>query len=364
MPDKNKNAPSSRPRLTQKRAVTIKDLAAALNLSIATISRALNGYPDIGEKTRARVVAAAKEAGYRPNRNAQRLVTQRTRNIGWIQSDSARKFVDPHFSEILAGVLRATRRHQYDVVMTSDSPENQLDVYDRYIKDNSVDGFLVDLPQSGDKRIAMLRENKSRFVVHGRYDGPKGYSWVDIDNFGIIKSAIELLYANGHRKFAFVNGDEIFRYASERHAGALAGLESVGLGAENLIIVNSQHPMGRSSNALTFAALEDSSVTALLYSSATMLANSGAALKDRGRVISENLSVVSVDDCLAHIDLAPFSDKVTFLRSSLQEAGQALIEVLMRQIEHGEEAVEVFMPTVFHTERGLDVSGLAPELLG
>ena len=58
------------------RSVTIKDLAAELGLSITTISRALNGYPDVGEKTRKRISEVAQKLGYRPNRNAQRLVTQ------------------------------------------------------------------------------------------------------------------------------------------------------------------------------------------------------------------------------------------------------------------------------------------------
>ena len=67
------------------RNITIKDLAAELGLSITTISRALNGYPDVGEKTRRRVSEVAQKLGYRPNRNAQRLVTQRTHNIAWVQ---------------------------------------------------------------------------------------------------------------------------------------------------------------------------------------------------------------------------------------------------------------------------------------
>ena len=85
------------------RSVTIKDLAAELGLSITTISRALNGYSDVGEKTRRRVSDTARRLGYRPNRNAQRLVTMRTHNVAWVQQDNDRKFVDPHFVEVMAG---------------------------------------------------------------------------------------------------------------------------------------------------------------------------------------------------------------------------------------------------------------------
>ena len=85
------------------RSVTIKDVAAELGLSITTISRALNGYADVGEKTRKRITETAQRLGYRPNRNAQRPVTRRTHNIAWVQPDD-RKFVDPHFVEVMAGV--------------------------------------------------------------------------------------------------------------------------------------------------------------------------------------------------------------------------------------------------------------------
>ena len=128
------------------RSVTIKDLAAELGLSITTISRALNGYADVGEKTRARVEDAARRMGYQPNRNAQRLVLQRTHNIAWVQSDNELKYLDPHFSEVMAGVLAEARGANYDIVLTSHGQDRELQTYDRYVRDNSVDGFIIDLP--------------------------------------------------------------------------------------------------------------------------------------------------------------------------------------------------------------------------
>src|ERR1700759_1881111 len=109
---------SARAPAAAGRNVTIKDLAAELDLSITTISRALNGYPDVGDRTRAKVEGAAKRLGYRPNRNAQRLVLQRTHNIAWVQSDNERKYLDPHFSEVMAGVLAEAREVTYDIVLT------------------------------------------------------------------------------------------------------------------------------------------------------------------------------------------------------------------------------------------------------
>lgn len=136
--------------------VTIKDLAEELGLSITTISRGLNGYSDVGPDTRRRVAEAAQRMGYRPNRNAQRLVTKRTHVLAWIQSDDDRKFIDPHLAEVMAGVLRGAREENYDILLTGDRPERLISVYDRYVHDNSVDGFIVDLPQISDPRVDFL----------------------------------------------------------------------------------------------------------------------------------------------------------------------------------------------------------------
>src|SRR3569623_1524251 len=166
------------------RNITIKDLAAELDLSLTTISRALNGYADVGSETRAKVEDAAKRLGYRANRNAQRLVLQRTHNIAWVQTDNELKYLDPHFAEVMAGVLAQAREVNYDIVLTSHGRDRELATYDRYVRDNSVDGFIVDLPREDDARIDFLMESGRPFVVHGRDHRSSQYGWLDMDNYG------------------------------------------------------------------------------------------------------------------------------------------------------------------------------------
>src|SRR3569833_388304 len=199
------------------RNITIKDLAAELDLSITTISRALNGYPDVGERTRQKVESAAKRLGYRPSRNAQRLVLQRTHNIAWVQSDNELKYLDPHIAEVMAGVLAQALEANYDIVLTSHGKDREITTYDRYVRDNSVDGFIVDLPRENDERIAFLTESGRPNEVHGRHRRPGRYAWADMDNYGNFYRLARLLIANGHRQIAFINGDEACNYALYRH---------------------------------------------------------------------------------------------------------------------------------------------------
>lgn len=348
-----KNRPASRGR-----NVTIRDVAAELRLSITTVSRALGGYADVSAETRKRVEDTAGRLGYRPNRNAQRLVTKRTHVLAWIQSDNVRIHVDPHFVEVLSGVLQTVRAAQYDVILTSDTPERQITAYDRYVHDNSVDGFLVDLPKPDDTRISYLLETGRPFVVHGREHRSDHYCWVDIDNFGIFRALTKLMIDNGHQRIAFINGDEHFAFAAERRRGVEAALDMLGLPRQTVRIHNTVHPMGEPGFDLTEKALADGAPTALLYSSTLMAVDGQAALARAGLRAGETIAVATMDDCLHHVDLAPYAGRITFARSSLREAGMTLATELIRACETGGPPRGVLAPTRFDFAHDTDGSGL------
>ncbi len=350
----DKSSPRDRPGSVQPRNVTIKDLAAELGLSITTISRALNGYSDVGEKTRRRIGEAARRLGYTPNRNAQRLVNRRTHNIAWVQSDNDRKFVDPHFVEVMAGVLRGARERGYDVVLTSHTPERELAVYERCVNDNSVDGFILDLPREDDARIALLLEVGRPFVVHGRDSRSDGYGWVDVDNYGNFYRLTRLLIANGHRRIAFINGDARYTYALYRERGVRAAVRDAGLPTDALAVYNGVHPMGGSGLRLTTQALDDADVTALLYSSTIMAVEGPRAVAGSGREIA----IATMDDQLHYIDLSSYLDQFTFVRSSLRDAGRSLIANLIAQCEGQGEPRGTYIPSSFHLAPRVDASSL------
>ena len=313
--------------------VTIKDLARELDLSITTISRALNGYSDVGAKTRDRVQKAARELGYTPNRNAQRLVTQRSHSIGWIKEDGAQHFVDPHFVEVFAGVLREVKIYDYDVVFASGPEAELVQLFDRYVRDQSVDGFILELPRPNDDRITYLLDAKQPFVVHGRDERSEQYAWVDVDNFGMFETLTNLMLAAGHKKIAFINGDEHYAFAVERRRGAEHAMEDRGKAGDHLAVYNAVHPMVHAGYQLTKKALEDKEVTAILYSSAVMAVEGQAAIASAGRTIGKDVEVATMDDELRHVDLTSLEGLISFVRSPLNESGHALVRQLMKQVQ-------------------------------
>ena len=349
------NTPPDRSRrLTgaQHRNVTIKDLAAELGLSITTISRALNGYSDVGEETRRKVVEAARRMGYTPNRNAQRLVTRRSHSIAWVQSDDDNKYADPHFIEVLAGVLREARIGHYDVLMTSETPERELDAYERYVRDGSVDGFIVDLPRPNDPRVSFLLEAGVPFVVHGREGRHPRYGWVDTDNYGNFYNLTKLILANGHQRFAFINGDERFLYAQVRREAVYDALRDLGCPPDTVLYLEGTHPMVEAGFQLTELALADPSITAFAYSS-ILLATDGLRAVDRaGKVPGKDVMLASMNDELQYLNLASVEGQITYIRSSLRAAGRALVSEVIRQCER-KRVSGTMIPSMFDLAQGI-----------
>lgn len=336
------------------RHVTIKDLAHELGVSITTVSRALNGYSDVGEATRERVFAAARRTGYRPNRNAQRLVAQRTHSLGWVRLDGEGHFADPHFVEVFAGALRTCRDHDYDMVFAAAPTGADAPVYDRYVHNKSVDGFILELPQPDDARISLLLETDVPFVVHGRESRSARYSWVDIDNRGIFKTLAGVLLDSGHTRIGLINGDERFTYALERRIGVQEALSERGLPASGVKAVNAPHPMGLSGFELTDRLIEDGGITAIIYSSAVMALEGQGALTRRGLRPGVDIAIATMHDELRYVDISPYDEVFAFARSSLREAGQALAATLIRCCEGDGEPAGTLVPATFHFPAGMN----------
>ena len=106
--------------------IKLKDLAERLGLSPTTVSRALNGYPEVNEKTRQRVLEAARQYDYRPNASARRLATGRAGAIGAVLPTNRNLLVDPHFVEFLAGIGERLVEDEIDIVLSPTTGDDEM----------------------------------------------------------------------------------------------------------------------------------------------------------------------------------------------------------------------------------------------
>ena len=152
--------------------MNLKELATKLGLSPTTVSRALNGYPEVNEATRARVMAAAKRHNYRPNTRAIRLATGRALAVGHVIPVATRhEIVNPVFADFIAGAGETYARNGYDMVLSVVPDEGEDAAYRDLQSRGAVDGVILHAPRLDDARIPLLHEVGLPFVVHGRATG-------------------------------------------------------------------------------------------------------------------------------------------------------------------------------------------------
>lgn len=185
--------------------VGIRRLAEHLNISIGTVSRALNGRPDVNEATRERVLNAAKELGYVANQSGRNLRQGNTNVIGFtIESglDTAGNS-DNFFLGVYAGVQHVLRRHNLDlVVLPCPTDENPLQYLQRMVARRAVDGMIITATHKVDERIDLLLKTHVPFITLGRSNSGAHYPWIDLDFDGVANRAIDRLVAKGHRHIA------------------------------------------------------------------------------------------------------------------------------------------------------------------
>src|SRR5919108_5150050 len=136
---------------------TIRDVAKKLNLSITTVSRALDGYDDVADETRQLVVHTARKLGYAPNRAARQLRRQKSETIGFILPAGAQHFAEPFFTEFIAGLGNELASRNYDLLVSAVASENdEHEMYRRWAEGGKVDGFILNRLRVKDWRVKFL----------------------------------------------------------------------------------------------------------------------------------------------------------------------------------------------------------------
>jgi LacI family transcriptional regulator len=318
--------------------MNLKELSKHLNLSQTTVSRALNGYPEVNEATRKRVAEAALKYRYRPNVRARTLATGRSMSIGHIIPMSRQsELVNIVFSDFIAGAGLVYAAHGYNMTLTIVKDDGELEAYRAFAERGAVDGVIVQSPACDDRRISFLCDLKIPFVVHGRASKiTTPYAWLDVNNTRAIGTATEYLLTLGHRRIALVNGLETLDFATRRRQGYVAALTAAGIGQDPAIMRSGDmsEPNGHAA-AQALLALADPP-TAFLASSIVLALGIRRALEERGLVMGRDVSVICYDDDISYLPNAGVPPPFTAMRSSVRAAGARCAALLIDRINRPE----------------------------
>ncbi|MCU0910551.1 MAG: substrate-binding domain-containing protein [Rhodobacteraceae bacterium] len=313
----------------------LKDLSAELGLSPTTVSRALNGYPDVSEDTRLRVVEAARRHNYRPDARARGLAMGRARSIGHVIPTATRhEMVNPVFADFIAGAGETYARAGYDMVLSVVGDDDEARLYRDLAATRKVDGIIVHGPRTADPRVALLRELGLPFVVHGRVSEETGpYSWLDVNNRRAFYRATEFLLDLGHRRIALVNGLEYMDFALRRRMGYLGALSDRQIEADPALMSSEEMTEPYGYRAARQMLALDRRPTAFLTASLITALGVRRAVEERGLVLGRDVSIVTHDDELSYFSAPDTVPVFTATRSSVREAGRLAAEMLLDLVE-------------------------------
>ncbi|UJW87085.1 substrate-binding domain-containing protein [Devosia sp. SL43] len=317
----------------------LKDLAEHLGLSQTTVSRALNGYPEVNEATRLRVAETASRLGYRPNASALRLATGRSGAIGLVLRGAGE--LGPHMSEFMAGMSARMSTEEIDILLiTVDSFQDEMAAYRRLAASQKVDAIVLHSPTLKDARAELLLDLKIPFIMHGRTNIGQPVAWMDIDNTGTVERATSHLLDLGHRRIALLNGLKGRTFAEHREIGYLAALSARGVPFDAALMGNSVFT-DEVAFRLAQAMLElRPRPTAFLAGSMMTALGVFRAIRQAGLVLGKDVSMIAHDDVFPYLNADNMYPSMSTTRSSIRQAGTRIAELLL-QIMGGKSVEDI-----------------------
>ncbi len=308
----------------------IRQLARQLDISIGTVSKALNGRSDVNEETRKRVLAAAAALGYVPNQSGRSLRQGTTNAIGFMieYSEETATNSDNFFPGVVEGVQTAVSRHELDLVILpySNDPYEHLK---RVVGRGIVDALIISATLRIDRRLELLAGANIPFIALGRSTSGGDNPWIDLDFKGVADVAIDRLVRYGHRRIAVALPDNETNLGDVLRDAYEAAIARHGLSYDPGLAIR-----GRSSEAGGYSIGDEllklkEPATAILLVYELMAMGLYRRLSEGGIAPGKDMAIIGFREGPQARFLSP---SLTCFRTSLHDLGVALGESLLATI--------------------------------
>ncbi len=302
--------------------VTVRDVASASGVSISTVSRALSEPSRVASATRDRVLAAAQELGYEPNRAASGLRSGRTATLGVVVPD----LENPYFASVTKGVQARAREHGYGVFVVDVEEDASREADEVRTLLRQTDGVIVASPRGTDGDLLALVAGASpgrAVLVNRRIEGVPSVTADDVA--GAVR-ALDHLRALGHRRVAYVGGpetswsDRMRREGLRRAAAGGDAVEVVDLGAFRPHVQGGYSAADLATGAGATAVVAYNDLVALGVEQ---------RLRERGIAVPAQVSVVGFDDTFVATLASP---PLTSVGTDLRAVGGAAVDLLVERL--------------------------------
>ncbi len=296
-------------------SATIRDVARAADVSVATVSRTLNGIESVAAKTRDRVLRAVGELDYVPHSGARALSTRRTDTIGVLLPDLHGEF----FAELIRGLDLAARARGLHLLLSSSHGDPAEAAAALRAMRSRVDSIIVMVPNVGGEMLVDADKGAVPMVFLGRNGLRGSHSSFAIDNYAGAFAITEHLVASGRKSIAFVAGPADNLDASERLRGYRAAAKRFGAG-ERIVDGDFSEQSGRDAAR---AFIGDDRPDAIFCANDMMAIGCLEALKDAGVSVPDEIALAGFDD----IPIARYvSPPLTTAAVPIAEIGRQALE--------------------------------------
>jgi len=315
----------------RRNGTTLEEVASRAGVSRATVSRVVNGSPKVSPDVRRAVEAAVTELGYIPNRAARSLVTRRSGSVGVVITEpTGRLFSDPFFPRLLRGISGAltARDLQLVLLMPASSPETARTA--DYLTGGHVDGILLVSLHGEDPLPERLVRAGVPFVVGGRPMQTPHASFVDVDNRGGARSAVEHLLAGGRPVVATITGPADMGAGVDRLAGYREALADAGIAPDSSLEATGDFTQEGGTAAMERLLGARPDIDAVFAASDLMASGAMAVLEAAGRRIPQDVAVVGYDDSPIATSVRP---RLTSVRQPIEEMGHEMARLLVDAVD-------------------------------
>jgi len=317
---------------------TIEQVAAVAGVSRATVSRVINGSPKVSDSARSAVSHAVEQLGYVPNRAARSLVTRRTDSIALVvEEPESRLFADPFFARTVRGMGGVLAERDLQLVLLMAQSTSERARVQRYLTGGHIDGVLL-LSHHGNYELPIrLKRDGIPVVLGGRPTTRISISYVDADNVGGAHEAVAHLIERGRQRVATISGPNDMGAGVDRLRGYRAALEEAGVEYDDGLVEPGDFSRESGERAMDALIERRPDLDAVFAASDLMAAGALRLLKERGRHIPGDVSVVGFDDSVTARTTDP---QLTTVRQPVEHFGREMAHMLLRQIETPDAGVQ------------------------
>ena len=307
--------------------MSIHEVARRAKVSIATVSRTINGVPTVTPQLSRRVWKVVEELGYYPNTQARSLVSGRSRIFGLIVSE----ITNPFFPEIVQGFEDIAVQHNYEILTTSTVHDpKRMALAVRRMIERRVEGVAIVTFGMEEELFDDLKSRQVPLVFIDVAPPLPRMSNIRIDYVHGIRQAVQHLAALRHERIAFISGPLALKTAVARQRAFLQAMEEIGLPVEPMCQIEGNHTMEGGIEALKKLLMLAKAPTAIICSNDMTAIGVMRQSYEEGIEVPRDLSVIGFDDIrLAQFTIPP----LTTVKMSQTEIARLAFHALLSEVQ-------------------------------